>query len=87
MDGKNRNLFKAQQKAASHAGQTPIPFESEDFSNTDPQTVYKSIDLRDSTSEWEKQKEALKKINNSINNKDRKHEENGTDHNPTHPSE
>jgi hypothetical protein len=80
MDNNTQNQFKAQQRASAYAGQTPIPIEPEDYSPN----ILKSIGLRDSTSEWEKQKEALKKINHSISNKNQKNKENHTEQDSTH---
>ena len=83
MADKQIDQLKAAQKAAAYAGQTPKPLDtSKQHSCQDSEDIYEDIHcdeeysmnrtLRDSTSEWYKQKEALKKISDAISSRDEK---------------
>lgn len=82
MADKRIDQLKAAQKAAAYAGQTPKPLDTAKQDAQDGEDIYEDIHcdeeysmnrtLRDSTSEWYKQKEALKKISDALSSKNEK---------------
>lgn len=87
MNEQKLDQTKARQKAVAQEGQSTKFMEFENCANVYSQDIYQNISLHDSTSEWEKQKEALKKINNSINKKDQKDKKNDKNQNSTPSAE
>lgn len=95
MPDKRINQMKAAQKAASYAGQTPKPLTtSKQPVSQDDEVIYQDIhcdeeysmnrSLRDSTSEWYKQKEALKKISDALSSRDEKEKSKPNEQNHKH---
>jgi hypothetical protein len=76
MDDQRLDQIKTRQKRVWQEEQNADFIESENYPNPCSQDMYQNVDLHDSTSEWEKQKEALKKINYSINRKNQKENKN-----------